>query len=115
MTQPPGIDVQAIRRRAHELWLRRGCPTGTPDLDWQQAERELRAESERGEMPPAATNSRANGPRSEGAPLPPRPRAPRSLVTRAAHTPAARLLAALVPEASTERAVANVDRAPWRR
>jgi hypothetical protein len=114
MTQPSGIDVQAIRRRAHELWLRRGCPTGTPDLDWQQAERELRAEAH-GETPPAAADSRANGPRSAGEPLPPRPRAPRSLVTRAAHAPAARLLAALVPEASTERAVANVDRAPWRR
>jgi hypothetical protein len=111
MTQPLRIDVQAIRRRAHELWLRRGCPTGTPELDWQQAERELRVESGHGAAAPAAASSRANGPRSEGSP---RPRAPRSIVTQAAYAPA-RLLAALVPEASTERAVANVDRATSRR
>jgi hypothetical protein len=113
MTQPLRIDVQAIRRRAHELWLRRGCPTGTPELDWQQAERELRVEAAHGTAPPAATATRANTHRSEGAPLPPRPRAPRSIVTQAAYAPA-RLLAALVPEASPERAVANVDRATSR-
>jgi hypothetical protein len=113
MTQPPRIDVQAIARRAHELWLRRGCPTGTPELDWQQAERELQVEAAHGAAPPAATASRANSPRSDGAPLPPRPRAPRSIVTQAAYAPA-RLLAALVPEASPERAVANVDRATSR-
>lgn len=114
MTQPPRIDVQAIRRRAHELWLRRGCPTGTPELDWQQAERELRVEAAHGTAPPAAAASRTDSLRSEGAPLPPRPRSPRSIVTQAAHAPA-RLLAALVPEASSERAVANVDRAISRR
>jgi DUF2934 family protein len=115
MTQPPGIDVQAVRRRAHELWQRRGCPTGTPELDWQQAERELRADSAPRETPPAATDGPANGPRGEAAPLPPRPRAPRSIVMRATHAPAARLLAALVPEASPERSVANVERAASRR
>jgi hypothetical protein len=82
--------------------MRRGCPTGSPELDWQQAERELRAEAARTQV-------------SEGRPLPPRPRAPRSIVTRAAHAPAARLLAALVPEASSERDVANLDRAASRR
>ena len=34
MTEPLRIDAQAISRRAHELWLKRGCPTGTPELDW---------------------------------------------------------------------------------
>jgi hypothetical protein len=113
MTEPLGIDAQTIRRRAHELWLRRGCPTGTPELDWLEAERELRAEAARAEARPVATASRIASPRSDA--QPPRPRAPRSIVTRPGHAPTARLLAALVPEAAADRAVANLDRLPRRR
>jgi hypothetical protein len=32
-----------IAARAFELWLDRGCPTGSPEVDWEQAEDELRA------------------------------------------------------------------------
>jgi hypothetical protein len=113
MTQPLGIDAQAIRRRAHELWLKRGCPAGTPELDWQQAESELRAEAALGAAPSTLAQSRAVAPGSEAPPLPPRPRAPRTIVTRGAHAPAARLLAALVPEAAPARAAAG--RAAFRR
>src|SRR5262245_32026242 len=106
MTEPLGIDAQAIRRRAHELWLKRGCPTGTPELDWLEAERELRAETLRiesahAETPPIATTSRAVAAHGGVVAQVPRPRAPRSIVTRAGNAPAARLLLALVPEASS--------------
>jgi len=36
----PGKD--AITALAHEFWLRRGRPIGSPELDWLQAESELR-------------------------------------------------------------------------
>ena len=117
MTEPLGIDAQAIGRRAHELWLKRGCPTGTPELDWVEAERELRAEA----LAAEASRSRAAVATSrvvtagDSAPRLPRPRAPRTIVTRAGNAPAARLLLALVPEAYPDRAVAGIDRASRRR
>lgn len=44
--EPPEepIPNELIGRRAHEIWLRNGRPTGTATADWQQAEAELRAE-----------------------------------------------------------------------
>ncbi len=41
------IDENAIREKAHELWVERGCPTGSPEVDWKQAEELLRAEAQR--------------------------------------------------------------------
>ena len=32
-----------IAARAHECWLERGCPSGSPEIDWRQAEEELRS------------------------------------------------------------------------
>jgi hypothetical protein len=43
----PSIEVptvdrqQKIAARGHELWIERGCPNGSPDEDWFQAEQEL--------------------------------------------------------------------------
>ena len=31
-----------IATRSYELWQERGCPTGSPDIDWFRAEEELR-------------------------------------------------------------------------
>jgi Protein of unknown function (DUF2934) len=31
-----------IARRAHEYWVKRGCPLGTPEADWYMAEKELK-------------------------------------------------------------------------
>jgi DUF2934 family protein len=95
------IDTQLVRRRAHERWLERGCPAGNPDQDWLEAERELRAESAR-----AGTQvvSSAQGSGAVNVALQARSgrRAPRTLVTRTGPASAARLLAALVPEATEE-------------
>ena len=30
-----------IAQRAFQLWQDRGCPEGSPDVDWEQAEDEL--------------------------------------------------------------------------
>jgi hypothetical protein len=35
-------DNSAIEARAYELWVQRGCPIGSPEVDWYQAEQELR-------------------------------------------------------------------------
>jgi hypothetical protein len=40
-----GPDIEAIQMRAYELWCKRGCPHGSADEDWHQAERELRAKN----------------------------------------------------------------------
>ena len=34
---------EAVARRAHEKWVKRGCPTGTALADWLEAEAELTA------------------------------------------------------------------------
>jgi len=35
------IDSSTIRDRAYARWQERGCPTGSPEHDWLEAEREL--------------------------------------------------------------------------
>jgi DUF2934 family protein len=95
MTEHAAVTPHAIRRRAYERWLERGSPQGSPEQDWLEAERELLADAVRAE-------SRTPASAVPAAPLPssgvPRRRAPRSIVTSAATAPAARLLAALVPQ-----------------
>jgi hypothetical protein len=37
------VDIeQKIAARAHELWIERGCPLGSPEEDWFRAEQEIR-------------------------------------------------------------------------
>jgi hypothetical protein len=115
MSQLASIDVQAIRRRAHERWLERGSPTGSPERDWLEAEQELRAEAARAEacaaLPAPVALVPAPVTPAEPAPSPTRRRAPRTFVTRTASAPAARLLVALVPGASeAHRAAASGER-----
>jgi hypothetical protein len=33
---------QSIAALAYQLWLNRGCPIGSPEVDWFQAEEELK-------------------------------------------------------------------------
>jgi hypothetical protein len=36
------FDQDAIGKIAYALWERRGAPIGSPDVDWSEAERQLR-------------------------------------------------------------------------
>jgi hypothetical protein len=40
---------EEIAQLAYELWQQRGCPDGSPELDWFQAEQELAGEAPRNE------------------------------------------------------------------
>lgn len=35
------VNSDEISEMAHEIWLRRGSPEGSPDEDWLEAERRL--------------------------------------------------------------------------
>lgn len=35
-------DQEEITALAHQFWLERGCPEGSPEVDWFRAEEELR-------------------------------------------------------------------------
>ena len=37
----PGNQAE-ISALAYELWIQRGCPVGSPEVDWLRAEEELR-------------------------------------------------------------------------
>ena len=37
----PAVDKEEIQRRAHALWIERGCPHGSAEIDWFLAEEEL--------------------------------------------------------------------------
>jgi hypothetical protein len=39
LASPDPIEVAV---RSYELWLERGCPVGSPEVDWFRAEEELR-------------------------------------------------------------------------
>ena len=41
-----GFTVEEISERAYRCWHRRGCPHGSPEVDWESAVEELRAERE---------------------------------------------------------------------
>ncbi len=50
--EAPVVDRhQEIEARAHELWIQRGCPIGSPDEDWFRAEEELRGEAKSAAAP----------------------------------------------------------------
>lgn len=112
MSQNAAFDAHAIRHRAHQRWLERGCPVGSAEQDWLEAERELSAAAQPS-APARTTTSMAVEPNGN---LPPRAaRPPRCIVTRAAAAPAARLLVALVPAATEALAAPPGERNGSRR
>jgi hypothetical protein len=66
MEQSPGkLDEDAIRAKAYDLWLERGCPPGSAEEDWLEAERLLGVESHTEAVTPtqpaAETTARSKG------------------------------------------------------
>jgi hypothetical protein len=39
--EPERPSHEAIALRAYECWLERGCPDGSPEVDWLRAEQEV--------------------------------------------------------------------------
>jgi Protein of unknown function (DUF2934) len=55
------IPHDRIAMRAYEKWCQRGCPAGTDQDDWYQAEQELKAEMSRGATQQQTTGSAMRG------------------------------------------------------
>lgn len=53
-TDSGGIPRDKVAERAYEIWIQNGRPTGTAERDWQQALRELTAETS---TPPVAATA----------------------------------------------------------
>ena len=49
LTVAEPVDHEEIAKRAYELWQARGCPGGSAESDWFEAERELRGRIEEGQ------------------------------------------------------------------
>lgn len=43
----PELSREEIMARAYRCWHERGCPEGSPDVDWTRAEQELQTERQR--------------------------------------------------------------------
>lgn len=41
-TEAGTISDSIIAKRAYELWLDRGCPEGSPEVDWYEAQSEMK-------------------------------------------------------------------------
>ena len=44
---PETADHDEISARAYQMWIERGCPLGSPEVDWLRAEEELKKGKER--------------------------------------------------------------------
>jgi hypothetical protein len=68
MERFPYLDESAVKLRAFELWQSRGCPLGSPEVDWYEAKQSLAAPLDAG--PPRVTQGRSE-PRGEYPSTPP--------------------------------------------
>ena len=46
-TATAGLESEETARLAHQHWLERGCPIGTPEEDWFRAEEEIKLRRQR--------------------------------------------------------------------
>ena len=49
LTVAEPVDHEALAERAYELWQARGCPDGSAECDWFEAERELLGRTQEGQ------------------------------------------------------------------
>ena len=43
------LNPEEVAKLAHQFWEERGCPFGSPEIDWWRAEQELLARTETAE------------------------------------------------------------------
>ncbi len=70
------IPHDRIAKRAYEKWCKRGCPHGTHQQDWYEAEAELRAEmtgQSVGHVSPSMPQPTASRPMQQPAAMPQKP------------------------------------------
>ena len=105
------IDSSTIRERAYARWQERGCPTGSAEHDWLQAEQELLRTPvplAHSSAPPASAQAPlpaplSAAPSSKDAAKPAKP--PRPTLKRAPAARAAKLLNEVSPKAPVETRV----------
>jgi len=56
----PSMDENVVAARAYELWQERGCPIGSDQEDWFQAEREFKDRTKATATPLLAQDARLN-------------------------------------------------------
>jgi DUF2934 family protein len=49
LTVAKPVDHEEVAERAYELWQARGCPVGSGECDWFEAERELLGRTQEGQ------------------------------------------------------------------
>jgi len=109
------IDPSTIRDRAYARWQERGCPTGSPEHDWLEAEQELARTLSPQELAPRGKASPADArkvplpapldvaPPNKDAAKPAKP--PRPTLKRTPAARAAKLLNEVTPKAPVETRV----------
>jgi len=59
--EPERVNEIEIAARAYEIWQSRGCPSGSAEEDWFQAERELKTQQTKSSSAAGALSGRATG------------------------------------------------------
>jgi hypothetical protein len=85
VSQKPG--EEAIRAKAHELWVERGSPEGDSDQDWYEAERLLIEEELASQVAAQAPGALSAASESAGSQPPPAKRSSRAAAKPSSSAP----------------------------
>jgi hypothetical protein len=96
------VDPSRVRDRAYARWQQRGCPQGSAEQDWVQAEQEL-AEQAEGDGAEAAIPAQPTSIAPPSAPASERIKPPRPTLKRSPGARAAKLLNEVSPRAPIPR------------